>query len=93
MIEAVPGSASAILRSGLNDRGQVVGANGLGRRLRLDEARDTGLWVFLLGGDAAYATTVNERGDVAGHALTPHEGLPSAAVASIAKQPPRCVDR
>jgi hypothetical protein len=47
------------------------------------------------GGDAAYATTVNERGDVAGHASTPqYEGLPSAVLwPGIAKEPPRRADR
>ena len=95
VMEPVPGSASAI-PYGLNDRGQVVGANGSGGGGFVWTKGETrAVKVFLPGGDAAYATTVNERGDVAGHASTPqYEGLPSAVLwPGIAKEPPRRVDR
>jgi probable HAF family extracellular repeat protein len=94
VIEPAAGSTSSV-PYGLNDRGQVVGANGAGGGgFVWTKGEISAIRVFLPGGDAAYATAINERGDVAGHATTPqYEGLPSAVLwPGAAKHPPDHVD-
>lgn len=95
VIQPVAGSMSAI-PSGLNDRGQVVGANGSGGGgFVWSKGEIRALRVFLPGGSFAYATAINERGDVAGQTTVPqYEGLPSAILwPGAGRHHPRRVDR
>jgi probable HAF family extracellular repeat protein len=95
LIQPVAGSASAI-PSGLNDRGQVVGANGSGGGgFVWSRGEIRAIRVFLPGGSFAYATAINERGDVAGQTTIPqYEGLPSAILwPGAGRHHPRRVDR